>query len=178
MAPLPPDTTGRIYVDYVVGGEGHTITARYPSTGDAVTALSTMAEVFAFLDGALYETTIEGARFSVAGSNVTNPITWPGDPSYGTGSPPAGQQMKFISWVGKSPDGRRTRWEVFGISASIPSTWRLAQGINTSIDNARGHVADAGAEESWCGISGLPYLVNPYTNFKYADHEIAKVRGS
>lgn len=177
MAPISPDNTGRIYVDYLVGGEEHTVVARWLTGIGPVTALSTMAEVFAFLDPVLYTTAILGARYSVEGSNVTLPITWPGDPSYGAADPSPGKEMLFISMTGKSTLGRRWRIEFFGINITVPAAWRMPLGVNASLDDAREHISTALATGGWVGIDGNGVLVNPYYNFKYADHEIGKARG-
>lgn len=176
MAPLPSSNTARLYLDYTVGGEDHTQTVRYDGPGNRVPAAGVLAELWAFLSSELYGTTIQGLRFSIAGSDVTNPMAWPGDPTYGAGSPPAGQQMKFFSIVGKSADGRRVRMEQFGITQAIPSTWRLARGINAAMDDWYDHVQIAHGDFVLCTISELPAIFNLYYNFKYADNDIAKVR--
>lgn len=176
MPGLPPSNTARVYVDYLVGGEEHTMTLRYPEDGSPVTTLSTVAELFAFLDPTLYTTDIIGARQSDINSNVTNPISWPGSASYGSLNPPAGQQMKFFSMVGKDHNGRRWRLEWFGTNLTIPATWRMTVGTNSDMDDMRDHLQTALASGAICSIAGLPVLMRSYYNFKYADHEIAKLR--
>jgi len=177
MAGLPASNTPRLYIDYTVGGEQHTMTYRYPETGSQGAALSTIVELFAFMDSELYLTSINGARFSEINSNVTNPVAWPGDPTYGTGTPTAGQQMKFFSMVGKDPNGRRWRSEWFGCTEAIPVAWRLAYGINPTMDDMFDHLQAALTATTLCSIGGESVLMREYYNFKYADSEIAKVRG-
>jgi len=176
MTALPASNTPRVFIDYTVGGEQHTMSYRYPETGSLVTALSTLAEMWAFMDSEMYATTIDGARFAEVNSNVTNPAVWPGDPSYGTGTPAAGQEMKFFSMVGKDPIGKRWRVEWFGVTQAIPSTWRLAVGINPSMDDMFDHLQAALTATTLCSIAGQSVLMRTYYNFKYADLEIAKKR--
>jgi len=174
---LPGWFTPRLFLDYTVGGEDHTLQVRYPDGGSQGAAVSTLVEMMAFLDAGLYATTINSLQFSVAESDVRNPITWPGDASYGAGSPSAGQEMKFFSVTGKDSGGHRCRLEVFGIIQAIPSTWRLALGINTSMDDWFEHVRAAYLDGTFVSIAGDPVVWNLYYNFKYADHEIGKARG-
>lgn len=174
---LPGFNTPRLFLDYTVGGEDHTVQFRYPEGGSQGAAVSTVVELMAFLDGSLYTTTINSLQFSDVESDVRNPITWPGDPSYGTGGVPAGQEMKFFSITGKDDDGHRCRVEMFGIGQAIPTTWRLALGVNTPMDNWFTHLRAAYLDGTFCSIAGRPVVWNLYYNFKYADHEIAKARG-
>jgi len=176
MASLPSSNTPRVYIDYTVGGEQHTMTYRYPETGSLGAALSTLAEMWAFMDGAMYATTIDGARFSEINSDVTNPAVWPGDASYGTGTPAAGQEMRFFSMVGKDTNGRRWRSEWFGGTQAIPTSWRLPYGTNAVMDDMFDHLQSALSATTLCSIGGQSVLMRQYYNFKYADHEIAKKR--
>jgi len=176
MTGLPSSNTPRLYIDYTVGGEQHTMTFRYQETGSQEAALSTLVEMWAFMDGALYATTIDGARFSLVNSDVTNPVEWPGDAAYGTGSPAAGQEMRFFSMVGKDPSGRRWRSEWFGGTQAIPTSWRLPYGTNATMDDMFDHLQAALAAGTLCSIAGNTVLMRKYYNFKYADHEIAKKR--
>jgi len=174
---LPAFYTPRLFLDYSVGGEDHTQQVRYPEGGSQGAAISTLVEMMAFLDAGLYLTTIIGLRFSVAESDVTNPVTWPGDATYGSGSPSAGQEMKFISVTGKDGGGHRCRLEMFGIIQVIPTTWRLLVGVNSVLDDWFEHLQAAYLDGTFCSIAGIGVIFNQYYNFKYADHEIAKVRG-
>lgn len=178
MAPLPASNTGRVYIDYTVGGEEHTVTSRFLSiSSSAALCLAGWAEIFAFLSPNMFAITSVSSRFSVINSDVTNPITWPGSLGYGADQPPVGQEMKFFSMVGKSQDGRRVRYELFGSKQAIPSSWRLPVGSNLDMDDARAHLQAMHVSGATCTISGGAALLNPYYNFKYADLEIDKARG-
>lgn len=177
MPPLPTSNTNRLYLDYTVGGEDHTQIVRYLSPTGQGAAISTLVELWAFLNGTLYQCDITGLRFSVVGSNVTNPLVWPGNATYGVGNPTAGQEMKFFSIVGKSQDGRRVRMEQFGSQVVIPPTWRQAMGVSPSMDSWFDHVQSAHDSGTFCTISGAEGLFNLYYNWKYSDNDINKVRG-
>ena len=177
MAPLNPNNTPRLFVNYTVGGEDHTQMVRYLPSGSQSAAVDTLVEMWAFLDASLYLCTITSLQYSIAGSNVRIPLVWPGDPSYGSGAPSAGQEMKFFSVVGKDNSGRRVRLEQFGIIQAVPSTWRLLIGVNSDMDDWFGHVRAAYAATTFCTIGEDNAYFNAYYNFKYADDGIAKARG-
>jgi len=176
MAPLPEHNTPRLFLTYSVGGEDHVQQFRYPASGSQGAAVAVLPELYAFLDPELYATTIVKLEYSLAESNVRIPLAWPGDASYGADTPPAGQQMKFLSVVGKDTTGRRIRVEQFGIKQAIPSTWRLALGVNTDLDDWFEHLQLAYTEVTLVTIADNPAFFNQYYNFKYADTDIAKVR--
>lgn len=177
MAPHDPEATPRLYVNYTVGGEDHTQMFRYPPSGSQSAAVDTIVEMWAFLDGGLYLCTIDSLEYSIEGSSVHLPLAWPGDPTYGTGTPTAGQEMKFISVVGKDSFGTRTRLEQFGIIQVIPATWRLPVGVNSILDDWFAHYQAAHTAGVFCTIGEDSAFFNQYYNFKYADNDIAKVRG-
>jgi len=177
MAPHDPEATPRLYLTYTVGGEDHVQLFRYPPAGSQAAAIDTIVEMWAFLDSALYVCTIVSLEYSIEGSSVHLPLVWPGDPAYGTGSPPAGQEMKFFSVVGKDSFGTRIRYEQFGITQAIPTTWRLAVGVNSAMDDWFEHLQAAHTAGTFCTIGEDSAFFNQYYNFKYADNDIAKVRG-
>jgi len=176
MAALEPDATPRLFLTYTVGGEDHVQQVRYPPSGSQSAAISTLVEMWAFLDSALYLCTINKLEYSNTGSSVRIPLAWPGNADYGAGAPPAGQEMKFFSVVGKDTLGRRVRLEQFGITQAIPTTWRLALGINAAMDDWFDHVQQAYLDVTLVTIADNPAFFNQYYNFKYADNDIAKVR--
>jgi len=176
LAPLNPSNTPRLYLTYTVGGEQHVQLYRYLPSGSQGTAISTIVELYAFLDSELYTTTIDSLQYSIEGSNVRIPLTWPGDPTYGTGTPTAGQEMKFVSVVGKGPDGHRVRLEQWGLTEAIPVKWRLGLGINPAMDDWFEHLQAAYTAGTFVTIGEQVAFFNQYYNFKYADDGITKAR--
>lgn len=176
MAPLAADSTPRLFLTYSVGGEDHIQQVRYPPSGSQSAAISTLVEMWAFLDAVLYLCTIQKLEYSNTGSSVRIPLVWPGNPDYGASAPPAGTESKFFSVVGKDSTGRRVRLEQWGVTQAIPSNWRLNVGVNTDMDNWFDHVQQAYLDVTLVTIADNPAFFNQYYNFKYSDNDIAKAR--
>lgn len=168
MAPLPSHNTGRIYVDYSDGIHPHTMSLRYPASGSASQALTAAAQLLGALAEDSYLITIAGSRFSVAGSDVTNPIDWTGDATYGEGAMPAVNAPRMVSFVWKSIDGRRGRVEYFGIDTPTPGTYRRYELEATWVGPAIATLESASAADYICGISGLAIVLNQYANISFA----------
>jgi len=167
MAPLPPESTARVYVDYNDGIHSHTLIARYVPPATPADILANIAAIFTILDPVAYAITISGARFSLSGSNVTNPETWPGDPSYGTGAMPAVNAPRQVMWGGKSPDGRLVAWYLFGLNFTTPGNYRFANGAIPEFDDVGDLMQAATANGEFRTVSGQIPLIKTYTNVNF-----------
>lgn len=126
MAPLPDNSTVRVWLDYS-GNTGQHSTMLRMAPGTAPTAA--FAQVDALWDGlrALMTSDVAGAnvRFSPAGSNVSFPIggiARPGQVS-GTNVQDA-DDASFITWVGRTQGGRRSRLTIFNTGGSPDADFR------------------------------------------------------
>lgn len=164
MAPLPDNNTPTLFVDYTSGGQTHTSEVRLPSgasSGSAAVAAGVMAIVMKAL---LFPSdSITGARFRQAGSSVSFPVTF--TPVVGTqgGTPDDDNKPNFVSWTGRSIDGRRVKFTVFtravqpalqGYRDTTPSTGEQAV-LAALTDN------DVDART----ISGQAPIWNTYVNY-------------
>jgi hypothetical protein len=122
MAPLPSNNTGVVFVDYNVGGEDHTLQARYSVGNAAPDALVVVQMFLEALDTELLGLTILGARARAKDSNVTLPAVWPGAGSYGSGAASNTQTAWYYDFIGRSAGGRRVRWSMFGAERFEDST--------------------------------------------------------
>jgi len=66
------------------------------------------------LDPGLTELTVTGARNRELGANVTVPVTWIGDVSYGGAIGPRYKGAAYLDFVGRDTSGRRVRIAIFG----------------------------------------------------------------
>lgn len=120
MAPLPPESTARYFVDYIQGTVEHTLMVR---VGPSV-ALSefdpVMMNVFSTLAPLVVTTLISGVRYAAIGQPFSNPVPseLAGD-YFGTGAPTPEQMASYIDFVGRSPTGRRARLTFFGVDAGL-----------------------------------------------------------
>jgi hypothetical protein len=163
MAPLPPESTARIFVVYTVNGDQHSVSARYDDTLlTAAEAVTQMAALFAAADGSLYETTIDRAEYTNVGSNVRLPIEWTGDATYGAGTSTGQDRDNLWTWTGKSIGGRRFRLELLGIKTTVPGNFRQARATDNLADAVLTVIE--GEEPIFITIDAASPIFNQYAN--------------
>jgi len=114
MAPLPPDGTARVWIDYHTCGEDHTALIRFKAPATDVEVADAF-NAFVGAVGAFFAlSTFIGARVAALGSNVSNPAagSWP--VSWGSGAGDHAMTAHYLDFVGRSFDGRRARIALFG----------------------------------------------------------------
>lgn len=137
MAPLPPDNTPRYFLDYDTCGHGHTLMCRVNSTAVAADVAATISAFLTDLAPNLYLLTVTGFRFADAGTNVSLPVTWTGDATYGDDVGPEYASGQYYDFVGRSPGGRRVRVAVFGaISLQVGDNYRISVAESTDMQDA------------------------------------------
>lgn len=117
MASLPSNNTGVLFLDYSTCLENHTAQVRFGDAGTPADCMIVLDEMLTAMVAFLYQVDIIGARVRLEGENVTNPVTWTGDASYGGDPGPHYGTAQFVDFVGRSGDGRRVRMEFFGAQA-------------------------------------------------------------
>lgn len=130
MAPLPPNNTKRVHVDYTTGRRQHTMQVRGHASSSPVGILS---DVFDFLNTIKLRlpTTWEvtGVRYTETGGSITLPI----DPSFLAGfsgenvdTPFEVQETVEWVWVGRGlTSGRRVEISLYGILDNVPGDFRF-----------------------------------------------------
>jgi hypothetical protein len=168
MAPLPDNSTNRLWLDYRGEFGEHTVQFR----------TSTVTDIFAFMD--TVQLAIDGAsslwspdtlfyqwRFSGAGTNVSSVVRTIGID--GTANVPltAPNWPRFFSVIGRAPDGRRVRYSFFGGQFILEGDYRLEPGDDARMDAIRGALAGEAAAGRLVSISGVPPLLATYLNVGY-----------
>jgi len=132
MAPLPPNSTPRYKIFYTGNGVQHSQEWRSHLSPLAFTS---MVEAFwDAMDPLLFATTIDDVQFAADGSNIFNSVTSGivGN-TYGSGSTTITNLPNFISFIGRSSDGRRLRVYWYNTNA-IGVDFRFVAGENADID--------------------------------------------
>lgn len=164
MAPLPSNNTGVLFLDYTVGGEGHTMQARYAASSTVVEVMTVLDEFLTALGDGIFTITVEGARHRLQGALITLPITWIGQPDYGSGTANHAQSAQYYDFVGRSVEGRKVRLSVFGAAAVTDladDDYRLPGGTGaiaaaiSALDSGLGAI---------CAIDGENIVWYPYAN--------------
>jgi hypothetical protein len=165
MAPLPPNSTRRYFLNYTVGGLQHTLQMR---TVEAVTDAGAAFALDQFMDilsPALFLVTINNLERANLGSNIRNVIPWTGNLTYGIAPQDDHDRPNFISFVGRSPGGRRVRATVFGWNGPDDANYRYVQGENVQVDNAYAHLNLASG--TWIAVDGQEALFHLYGNYGF-----------
>lgn len=114
MAPLPPESTARVYLDYSVAGYEHTLQCRIGTGATIQDGVDALAALIGALSDQLYATDLVGLRASNDGSNVSYPLSNTFATSWGDGAAAGDESAQYYDFVGRSVDGRRVRAAVFG----------------------------------------------------------------
>lgn len=165
MAPLPSNNTAVVYLDYNTCGEDHTLQMRHDGTASNDDTMAVMDAFLLALSPGLNLVTIIGARARDAGGAVTYPLTWPGDPTYGSGAGPHYESANFLDFIGRSIGGRRCRVSVFGWSVQADAggeDYRLSASESTAVAAALA-VLEAGSGTP-VSIDGDPVNWHQYAN--------------
>jgi len=167
MASTPPSNTARVWIDYNVDGQGHSIQFRVSSISLAGSVVSVFRDfVSANLANFFTETVFSAARAAEEGSNVTNPIDF-GSALTGTGGAiPGIYSQVFASIVGRDTAGAKARWYLYGIAdtAAFPDDFRVVLSEERDFATVMSDLRDVIEELSITTVSGGIPVINPYTN--------------
>lgn len=172
---LPADTTSRYRLVYSVAGIVHRINVHVPTAtaqADAVTLGTNLANL---LKGVLPNNCIfSSIEWAQLGSNIFNPIASLNIAGTVAGSTSTMNTPGYLSFVGRSLSGRKTRLFLFGVQAVNDNNWRVegpentaVQAVITGLNSGTGSVA--------C-IDGTMPVWKGYANFGYHRHFVKKAR--
>lgn len=121
MAPLAPNNTSRLFIDYQANALNHTLMLRYSDT-----ELPPQSDFLESLDDFLTscnfcmptDWTFNSWRYSLAGSNVTVPLSGAPTAFAGQGTVELAERPSFLSFIGRSSLGRRFRAFLLGTAFS------------------------------------------------------------
>lgn len=186
MAPLPPNNTARLWIDYVVGGIEHTFQVRYNANQPTIDVVDTVAAILGFIEGELASSfAVQGARVAPAGSNISVPFDISGSALAGfvgtNGSDlPANNAPREISWTGRShTTGRRVEWSLYGYMPNTPANYRWGPGETVaSSSQVIAALNAASAAGIFVAIDGTPAVWKPYVNVNFNSYWENEVRYS
>lgn len=166
MAPLADNLTERYWADYEGAAGQHSIMFRFPvgtTLGVAITAIQNILTVMKVFVPTT--TLFNRLRHSAAGTNVSFPVTWATIAGTNPAAVPVQGKPQFISWTGRSPDGRRVAYTLHGSSTIADVDYRIdsAQSAETAaVVNALNNDAN-----ELVTVSGQRPIVNNYANTGY-----------
>lgn len=165
MAPLPPESTARYFMDYQTVLTNHTMEIRATGVHSPAALGTFMGTFLTTLTPLLLTLTVQGFRFAALGSNVSNPVlTGIEGNVYGTGVASSDSVPYCLNFVGRSPLGRRVRAMLFGYKAAI-STFRLTGAESAPIATATAQLN--GSTTLFQAIDGGDPVWKEYANIMY-----------
>lgn len=175
MAPLPQSNTARWWCVYTNNGTTHRLMLRTATTITAPGASNVFSALFASLSPLMVSTTITGLEHALIGSNVRNPAAYTGAQPTGTGTNlDNDQRARQISFTGRSSDGRKCKFFVFGIDAIAEGDYRVDTTESAEIAAVVTQLANTPGV--YLSISGLAPVWHSYANIGYNDHWIKEYR--
>jgi len=163
MAPLPSNNTDCWFLDYQVATTTHTMLVRaVPGTTNAQ-ASTAIDALLTELANTHYLMTVIGLRQRPAGSSITNPATWTGASTFGTGTAPKASAANFWDFIGRSHLGSRARLSVFGAKATVyGDDYRINPGESAEATAALAVLV--ASTQFFIAIDGTKPTFYPYVN--------------
>lgn len=165
MAPLPSNSTACLFLDYSTCGVDHTVQIRYVAPSLIAGAMAFLHSLLQAVEPGLTLLTVLGARQRASGSIFSFPVTWTGDPTYGTVLGPRYKGAAYLDFVGRGITGRRVRIAIFGVNDFFDATnedYRFTTADSAVVADAVA-VLEAGAAVP-TDISGSEATWNQYAN--------------
>lgn len=138
MPVTPQNTTDTLFVDYAFQDQQRSFQLHQRLGGDGA-QLDNVAQSFLNQLAPLMDPTwvITGVRVRFAGTNVSLPIP-PFVINAAGGTLTSGiNKPRFVSFVGRSNTGKRSRLSIYGINLTLEDDYRMEAGDNAALDAAR-----------------------------------------
>ncbi len=153
MAPLPQNSTGRVWIDYHTGGgttsQQHTAMLRFSTAlgGNPAGALAVLGLILTAPGAGSYMTgwAADSARYANEGSDISLPGVLPaslvGFVGTGVGTITLEDQAREVKFVGRGPvTGRRASFSIYGLLPSLFASKDFR--IDRAAENFVGEVLD------------------------------------
>lgn len=177
LAPLPPSNTERWFLDYTAQDVAHTAIMRTADAIDAIDAAEAFDLVLTALGTGLVEVTIVALRRALVGSNITNPQPTTGlAASYGEVSPSDVNKPLQVTFTGRSSDGRKTRFGMFGYFSQNDASWRKTTAEEDEVAATVAQLEGLSIAGRFVSISGERVFWHQYMNLGYNDHFVKLAR--
>lgn len=163
MAPLPPNSTARVKIQYNTCEFDHELQIRYAAPNTVDDVITEFNSFINAIEGLLFESTFIGAQVAASGSNVFNDVagSWP--VTWGSGVGAKVSTAWYYDFIGRSVDGRRVRMAVFG--AKQISTTDDYRAFSAEVADIEAGVAVLnGAEGVFLSINQFQPIWKPYAN--------------
>lgn len=172
---LPASNTRRYFLDYTINGVLHHLMMRTGDTKSESQASDVLDGLLTILASDLNEFEVQSLRRAENGSDVTNPVTWSGASSYGSGN--ANDNIGRVlsaSFTGKDVTGHKIKFFIFGTKNLSTGDYRVQRSESSVIADALDYLATLNG--FFITIAGEPPVWNQYVNQDVNDHWEKKLR--
>lgn len=177
LPPLPASNTERWFLRYTENGVQHTAICRTADEKTASEVCEAFDAVLTAFGSNSYALTITGLDRAAVGSDIAFPESTTGlAASYGTGIGTNLDRPLQATFTGRSSDGRKSRFGLFGWKGQTDPSWRYDQGENADADATRAALDTWSIAGFFVSISGGRVRYNAYMNVGYNDHYVTKAR--
>lgn len=177
MGALDVASTPRVWVDYSDGQFDHTLLVRYnDGNADPGTVMDAVDALFLAIADSWYTITVSGARAAGQSNHNSFPISWTGLASYGSETMPKVFAPRQMCLLGRTLNGRRLRYFLFGYKGTSPDTYRMARVTDNTVDDALDVIEANQATGIFICIDGSVPTMYPYADFNFNNYYEAKAR--
>jgi len=177
MAPLPPETTSRLWVDYTDGIHTHSLMWRFNNvTSNSAECQSNIHTWLTAIAPNLFEITILGMRLAGEGSTVSFPGTWTGSSSYGTGAQTAVNAPVEIRYEGRSVTGRKVHAGVYGYKEGLNGAYRIVIVPESALEDGLVALQSAASTGAFVCIDESTPIFKDYVNIQNNSYWERKAR--
>ena len=168
LEPLPANSTSRLWVDYDDGVNEHTLLVRFFNGGSTFSeAMVAAHNVLSAFGTSLYLIGITGARWADVGDDISTPVTWTGDATYGVDPMPTLLAPRETRFLGRTPGGRKASWSFYGVKYTTPDTYRINTGDIAFVAAVLADLATAQSNGNFVGIDNGNPVNYPYANVNF-----------
>lgn len=172
---VPDNATPRLYIVYTSQGQEHTAELRLMMTAGETAAADIFNDMKPLMQPLMHTSdNIRGARFSAINSNVSFPLNVTGAAGLVGNALVPDNKPNFISWTGRSTDGRRVRFTIFTSMYGEVQKYRNAAGAISTHDAITNYLrtnVNVGFTKS-----GAKAVWNTYVNFGVNSYYQRKAR--
>lgn len=175
MAPLPTNGTARLKVQYQNSISPHSAMIRVASVDDVETAGTDFSNIVSALSSNFAFSEVTGVLFAEASSDLFFPIvvTSLDGVTWGSGAADKTSNAVAATFVGRSAEGRRVKWSLFGWKTGL-SEYRVTAAEDGNVGDCVATLN--GAETAFLAIDNLAGIWKNYIDIKPNDHWVKKGR--
>jgi len=174
MAALAVENTVRYFYDYTQSGFSHTLLIRGTTGATDASVDAALATLLGDIGSLFVGSVITAARKAEKDSIFSFPFASDRiSDEFGSGASNSIANPRQVSFVGRSPTGRRVRFSIFGFAGNL-TDYRITTAESAAVLAAVNHLNAFGTE--FCAIDGQTASWQGYANVGLNDYWVRQSR--